>query len=209
MDLVNQAARFSAGRFRPELTARGAGRRRRLCAPLLLLVALSFLIQATVPRIAGADSPQAGEYQVKAAFILNFSGFIDWPDTASGNGAFIIGVLGRDPFEGSIDSLRGKTAKGRKVVIRRYDDAEEARDADILFISASEKRALPHILKTLRNRPVLTVGDHPGFARSGVMINLVLLRKRVGFEVNTQAAQRAGLRISSQLLKLAKEVVEQ
>jgi hypothetical protein len=176
--------------------------------PLLLLVAISFLFPAASPRTARADSPQAGEYQVKAAFILNFAGFIDWPDTAHENGAFIIGVLGRDPFENSIDSLRGKTAKGRKVIIRRYDDPEEIRDADILFISASEKRALPHILKTLRNRPVLTVGDQPGFARSGVMINLVLVRKRVGFEVNTQAAQRAGLRISSQLLKLAKEVIE-
>ncbi len=207
MELVSQAARLSTGRFRWELPAGFTGR--RLCVPLLLLVAISFLFQAASPRIAWADSTQAGEYQVKAAFILNFAGFIDWPDTARGSGAFVIGVLGRDPFESSIDSLRGKTAKGRKVIIRRYEDPEEVRDADILFISASEKRTLPHILKTLRNRPVLTVGDHPGFARSGVMINLVLLKKRVGFEVNTQAAQRAGLRISSQLLKLAKEVIEQ
>jgi hypothetical protein len=208
MDLVNQTAKFCAGRFCRELTARRPVTRRPLPVPLLILVALLFLFPAAAPRTARADSPQPSEYQVKAAFILNFSSFIDWPDTASGNGAFIIGVLGRDPFESSIDSLRGKTAKGRKVIIRRYDDPEEVRDVDILFISASEKRSLPHILKTLRNRPVLTVGDHPGFARSGVMINLVLLKKRVGFEVNTQAAQRAGLRISSQLLKLAKEVVE-
>lgn len=172
------------------------------------LLAASLLLLLSIPCAALSDSFQAGEYQVKAAFLLNFSNFIDWPDTSRGSGSFIIGVLGKDPFENSLDSLKGKTAKGRKVIVRRYDDPEEVREADILFISASEKRTLPHILKILRNRPVLTVGDHPGFARSGVMINLVLLKKRVAFEVNSQAAQRAGLHISSHLLKLAKEVIE-
>jgi hypothetical protein len=208
MGLTNQTVKFGAGLFRRENSAPRPGARRRLCAPLLLLAALVFLSPAAAPRTARADSPQAGEYQVKAAFLINFAGFVDWPENTGANGSFVIGILGKDPFEGSIDSLKGKTARGKKVVIRRYDDPEEVRDADILFISASEKRALPHIMKTLRSRPVLTVGDHPGFARSGVMINLVLLRKRVGFEVNAQAAQRAGLRISSQLLKLAKEVIE-
>jgi hypothetical protein len=208
MGLINQTAIFGAGRLRRKLTPRRPGTRRRLRVALLLLVAVSFLFPAAGPRTARADSPQAGEYQVKAAFILNFAGFIDWPDTAHGNGAFIIAILGRDPFEGAIDSLNGKTVKGRKVVIKRYDDPEEARDADILFISASEKRALPRIMKTLRNRSVLTVGDSQGFARSGVMISMVMQRKRVGFEINNRAAQQAGIRISSQLLKLAKEVIE-
>jgi hypothetical protein len=198
-------ARFSYARSHP---ARSGGTRRYPGAPLTLLVLLSFLIQVAVPPIAGAESPQAGEYQVKAAFLLNFAGFIDWPDDTHSKNPFTIGILGRDPFEGAIDSLKGKTVKGRKVAIRRYDDPDEAQDAHILFISASEKRELPGILKALRNRPVLTIGDGKGFARSGVIITMVVQRKRVGFEINNHAAKQAGIRISSQLLKLAKEVIE-
>jgi hypothetical protein len=184
-----------------------AGVRRFLRAPLALLMALAFLLPPA-SCAAYASSQPVGEYHVKAAFILNFANFIEWPNTAPSSDAFIIGILGRDPFEGAIDSLKGKTVKGRKVVIKRYDDPEDARDADILFISASEKRALPRILKSLRNRPVLTVGDSQGFVRSGVMISMVPNGKRVGFEINNRAAQQAGIRISSQLLKLAREVIE-
>lgn len=180
--------------------------------PLLawvLFLTLSLLLLSPLAALASADGRQAGEYQVKAAFILNFSNFVEWPEGHFHDGILTIGILGRDPFEGAMDDLKGKTVKGRKVVIRRYDDPEEALDADVLFIGASERMGLPRILHPLRGRPVLTVGDHPGFARSGVMINMVVLRKRVGFEINLQAARQSGLRISSQLLKLAKEVFEQ
>jgi len=149
-----------------------------------------------------------GEYQVKAAFLLNFVNFVQWPDGALAEDTFTIGILGQDPFDSAVDSLKGKTVKGRRVVVRRYDDPTDARQADVLFISASEKRVLPHILKALRGHSVLTVGDDKGFGRSGVMINLLLLRKRVGFEINLVAAQREGLHISSHLLKLAQEVIE-
>jgi len=174
-----------------------------------LSLTLSLLLLSPFAEPASADGRQAGEYQVKAAFILNFSTFVEWPEGHFQNGTLTIGILGRDPFEGAMDDLKGKTVKGRKVVIRHYDDPEEALGADVLFIGASERMGLPRILHTLRGRPVLTVGDHPGLARSGVMINMVVLRKRVGFEINLEAARQSGLWISSQLLKLAKEVIEQ
>jgi hypothetical protein len=173
---------------------------------LVLILCLSFSF--VNPRELHADQLRAGEYRVKAAFLLNFANFIQWPDGALADDTFTIGVLGQDPFDNAIDSLKGKTIKGRRVLVRRYDDAEDARQADILFISVSEKRVLPHILKILRGRSVLTVGDGKGFGRSGVMINMLLLQKRVGFEINLTAANRQGLQISSQLLKLAQEVIE-
>ncbi len=176
--------------------------------PLLLILFLFFQLQAILPSSAGA-ALSAGEYRVKAAFILNFAGFADWPESALQDGVFTIGILGSDPFEGAMDTLNGKSVKGRKVRVRRYNDAEDARGVDILYISPSEKRALPAILRTLRNRPILTVADHPGFARAGVMINMVVIKKRVGFEINNRSAQQSGIRLSSQLLKLAKEVMEQ
>ncbi len=207
MEAITSAHRITIACPSAVQTAGNAGVRRLLSAPLTLLVALAFLLPPA-PCAAYASSQPVGEYHVKAAFILNFTNFIEWPDTSPSSDAFIIGILGRDPFEGAIDSLNGKIAKGRQVVIKHYDDPEEARDADILFISASEKRALPRIMKALRNRPVLTVGDSQGFTRSGVMIGMVTQGKRVGFEINNRAAQQVGIRISSQLLKLAREVIE-
>ncbi len=179
----------------------------RVLCPALLIMAI--MLSTGVLSSASVEHGKADEYQVKAAFIVNFINFIEWPDTALSADSFTIGILGRDPSAGAIGALKGKTVKGRKLLVKYFDDPEEARNADLLFISPSEKRSLPLILKNLRNRPVLTVGDQQGFARSGVMINMVIVRKRVGFEINLPASHRAGLRISSQLLKLAKEVVEQ
>lgn len=179
---------------------------RVLCSALLCLVILS---STAVWNPARAGVGKAGEYQVKAAFIVNFLNFIEWPENSLPADTITVGVLGRDPSDGAIDALKGITVRGRQVIIRHYDGPDEARNAALLFICPSEKRSLPLILRTLRNRPVVTVGDQQGFARHGVMINMVLARKRVGFEINLPASQRAGVRISSQLLKLAKEVVEQ
>jgi hypothetical protein len=173
---------------------------------LSLILCLSFFLAN--PRELHADPLQAGEFQVKAAFLLNFADFVRWPEGALADDTFTIGILGQDPFDSALDSLAGKTARGRRVVVRRYDDPEDARAADILFICASEKRALPRILKTIRGNSILTVGDSKNFGRSGVMINLLLLHKRVGFEINLAAAHRDGLQISSNLLKLAQEVFE-
>lgn len=189
-------------------TTRLSGLRKKLPFFGLFLFVLILPLSFFSPHEVQAEPYQAGEYQVKAAFLLNFANFIQWPQGALGDDTFTIGVLGQDPFGSASDSLKGKTVKGRKVVIKRYDDPEDAREADILFISASEKRSLPRILKTIKGKSILTVGDSKDFGRSGVMINLLLLRKRVGFEIHLAAAHQAGLEISSQLLKLAQEVFE-
>lgn len=174
----------------------------------LFLFVLIFPLTFSSPNEVQAEPFQAGEYQVKAAFLLNFANFVQWPQGSLGDDTFIIGILGEDPFGNNTDSLKGKTVKGRRVVIKRYDDPEDAREAAILFISGPEQRSLPHIMKILKGHPVLTIGDHPKFCRSGVMINMHLLRKRVRFNINLTAAHQAGLEISSQLLKLAQEVIE-
>ncbi|MRR54629.1 MAG: YfiR family protein [Deltaproteobacteria bacterium] len=173
----------------------------------LFLLVLMLCLSLATPRELHAGPVQAGEYQVKAAFLLNFAKFVEWP-AGHVKETFTIGILGRDPFDSALDSLSGKTVRGKRVVVRRYQDPDESREADILFISASEKRELPRILKTIRGNSILTVGDSKDFGRSGVMINLLLLQKRVGFEINLAAAQRDGLQISSNLLKLAQEVIE-
>ncbi|MHB9027251.1 MAG: YfiR family protein [Candidatus Latescibacterota bacterium] len=157
-----------------------------------------------------AQSPPVREYQVKAAFLFRFANFVDWPDRAfqSKESGFVIGVLGDNPFGEALDSLKGKTIKGRRVVVRNYTEVEDALNCQVLFISGSENDNLPSIIKSLSESPVLTVGDREGFCRKGVMINMVPVEKNIGFEVNDSAARRAGLRISSQLLKLAQKIYE-
>ncbi|GFO70484.1 hypothetical protein GMLC_40630 [Geomonas limicola] len=169
----------------------------------MLLVGL--LVGLTGPvRAAGS-----AEYQVKAAFLYNFLKFVEWPsDSTTSSGSLTLGILGKDPFGEAIEEVRGKTAKGRRIAVVHLRTPEEARDCDLLFISASERGRLAQILKTVQNYRVLTVADQEGFCQAGGMINLVSVKNRVGFEVNMAAATRVRLRISSQLLKLARQVLE-
>ncbi len=177
---------------------------------ILSLLACAVLFGPYDPSPACASLRHYREYQVKAAFLFNFANFVEWPEEAfpSGGKYFVISVIGSDPFGGALDSLKGKTLKGRIVVVKYCIQAGDARDSQILFISSSERGNVNHIIKALKGSPVLTVGDQEGFCQAGGMINMTSQRNRVGFEINVAAAHRAGLQISSHLLKLAKEVIQ-
>jgi len=159
---------------------------------------------------AAAAAPAAtSEYQVKAAFLYNFMKFVDWPGDGLNSATTItLGVLGRDPFEDALEQVKGRYAKGRRVLVLHFRGIEEVKGCDLLFICASEKGRLPQILKFAQNYRMLTVADQDGFCEAGGMVNLVSVKNRVGFEVNVAAASRARLKISSHLLKLARSVIE-
>jgi YfiR/HmsC-like len=157
-----------------------------------------------------AQSPTAGEYQIKAAFLYNFAKFVEWPPTSFSNASapLRICVFGRDPFgQGLRDIVNGKTVNGRKLEVDYGVDLQEARSCHILFIASSEKPRLKQIVESLRGTAALTVSDTEGFAEQGGTINFVLENNRVQFEVNRKAAEDAGLKISSKLLSVAKLVI--
>jgi hypothetical protein len=158
---------------------------------------------------AGAAPAPPPEYLVKAAFLYNFAKFTEWPATAfAGPRAPLrLCVLGADPFGPALESIAGKKVKDRTIVTSRFERADGVEGCHVLFVSASEGERLDGILRSLRDEPVLTVADVPGFARSGGIVNLKTVENKVRFEINLHAGQRAGLRFSSQLLKLA-EIVE-
>jgi hypothetical protein len=156
-----------------------------------------------------ADSTTLTEYQVKAAFIYNFAKYVRWPEasTSETKRPFVIGVIGRDPFGQALDdAIRGQSLQGRAVSVKRFGRVEEVADCDILFVSSSEKNNLQSILDVLHEAPVLTIGDMDRFAERGGMINLTTEEARVRFEINVEAAERAGLKPGSQLLRLARIV---
>jgi hypothetical protein len=147
----------------------------------------------------------ANAIQVKAAFILNFLQFVDWPGDRSTTRS--IGVLGDDGLaEALTDTSHRTTPEGVEVIVRRLTRPEDARGVQLLFIGATEQPHLPAILRGVDGLPVLTVGDSLGFAKAGVMLNLYTFDQRVRIEVNTAAAARAQLRLSSHLLRLARIV---
>jgi YfiR/HmsC-like len=153
-----------------------------------------------------AQQVKPSEYQVKAAYLYNFGRFIEWPAkvTEAGGGSFPICVLGQDPFGPTLTAtLSGETINGKSVVARRIPGPEEATDCRIVFISASESDRLKQILASLADASVLTVSDLPGFSQRGGMVQLTMEGNRVRFEVNLTSTARAGLTLSSELLKVA------
>jgi hypothetical protein len=146
------------------------------------------------------------EYSLKAAFLYHFGQFVEWPEKPSTK-PFVIGILGKDPFGKNIDALETESLHGRRVEIRRLSRIEEASNCHIVYISSSEARRIPQILSQLRGQGVLTISDVSGFVKEGGMIHLLTEQNKIRFAINKKSADLAGLKISSQLLSLATNVV--
>ena len=161
-----------------------------------------------------ADSVARGdadfkEYEVKAAFLFHFAEFVEWPDAVfpDADAPITIGVLGDDPFGAVLDQIvEGKTVHQRKVVIKRSKQVEDLKGCQILFVSKSEAARDEQILASLGDASILTVSEVDGFTRHGGIASFYLDGSRVRFEINNDVAKRHGLKISSQLLSLAKVV---
>ncbi len=168
-------------------------------------VSASCLLCAVNARAHGAAPTGSPDYRVEAAFLVNFARFIEWPGAVAGDTSpFVIGVVGDDPFGRALDeAVKGKTAQDRPMVVRRLDWRDDINRLPMAFISASEHRHLPEILRRSDTASVVTVSDLAGFCRLGGVIALVAAGDRMRFEINVPAAHRKNLRISSRLLSLA------
>ncbi len=140
------------------------------------------------------------EYEVKAAFIYNFIRFIEWTNDAGAEMA--VCVAGDNPFGAALNKISGKTVRGKKIVIRQVEDIDGS-GCNVLFIGSSEEWHISQIARDLSGLNILTIGDTKGYARKGIIINFYMEGNRVRFEINTEAAEKSGLRISSKLLGLA------
>ena len=167
---------------------------------VLLLTAVTAGFAVTAP------AAEVSEYDLKAAFLYNFVRFVDWPqDAFAGERTpLTICVLGEDPFGPSLDAVvRGEQVGERGMVIQRTGGLDDLGACHVLFVSRSERKRLAKVLARVQGQPVLTVADMEGFLRAGGVINFVQEDSRIRFLINTEAAERGGLRISSKLLRLA------
>ena len=173
-----------------------------MCLRIFFIRLLCILLSLTPIGFALADPL---EYQVKAAFLLNFTKFVEWPPEVVGAGPMDICIVGDDPFGTVLDQIvADETLQGRGIQVQRVKRPVPA-SCRVLFIGRSEKN-LDALIEEI-GPGVLTVGEGEGFLRQGGMIAFVVENRRVRFDVNQSAASRAHIMISSKLLSVARAVI--
>ena len=179
-----------------------------LCVTLMgLTVADGLWSQVSIRNDRAPD--ESLEYRVKAAYLLNFTRYVEWPTPPASNTRLSICVMGTDPFGRILDAtVAGRTVQGRPLEVRRVQSAPEARGCEVVFISREKWRRDPEGLKALADAGSLTVGESEQFARSGGVIGFVIRDETVRFVINAAARDRAGLRISSRMLSLAAAIYD-
>jgi hypothetical protein len=153
--------------------------------------------------------PVAGEYQVKAVFLFNFTHFVEWPADAFASPAapFIIGVLGQDPFGSALDeAVRGETVNGRPLVVQRYTGIADLKPCQILFIDRSIDGEMEKALASVGHQRTLTVSDLDSATAHSVIIRFLNENRKIRLQINVDSARNAGLTISSKLLRPAQVI---
>jgi hypothetical protein len=167
-----------------------------------------WLLAACLIAAAGLATAQEGvirEYQVKAVLLFNFTGYTTWPGEFQ-DGLHLC-VFGADPFHEEFDLVvENENSKGQSIRVARFSDPAQMQNCQILYISQSEKSRYAELLKSIQSQPILTVSDSPEFISSGGMVEFYSQDTEIRFAVNMDALQAAGLKISANLLQLAKIV---
>ena len=170
-------------------------------ARVRLLVGLFALLSGLPPTQADNGS----EYRLKAAFLYNFAKYVEWPPGAfaSADAPLLICIAGANPFGDALASLSGKTVESHPVEVRPIPAATGLEPCHIVFVGRAEQGRFKGLLAKLGRLPILMVSDIDGFAQAGGMIGLVETEQGIRFNINLAVTRQAGLKLSSQLLKLA------
>jgi hypothetical protein len=151
------------------------------------------------------------EYQIKAAFLFNFTQFVEWPVNAfpEPETPLAIGILGEDPFGNYLEeTVTGEKVNGHSLVIQHYKNIEEVKTCHILFINKAEINKPEQAVINLKGKYILTVSDGNNFIKQGGMVRFITKNNKIQIQINPEAAKEASLIVSSKLLRIA-EVVSQ
>lgn len=171
-------------------------RRRRQALALLALLAT-----ALSPVRAGLGLDDA---QLKAAFIYRFAQFTQWPGPAPQEFSYC--VAGAPALREAMTGLPQKPHAAATVKVRSVSEPQQALSCQVLVLGLSERADLLRWQQALGTEPVLVVGDSAEAFRAGVSIALLVEPNGLAFRINHSEAKRRGLSLSSQMLKLAREV---
>jgi hypothetical protein len=180
--------------------------KKRIRRGLTALAWMSVLLFAGKAMAQPSADLTPGEIEIKAAFVYKFTGYVEWPRSSLGepDNAITIGVAGAAEI---VDELRrivaGRTVQGRGISIRPVSSENDVRGVHVLFIGADANARMGRLLETARQRPILVITDAPDGLERGAMINFVMVKRRVQFEIAVEPAEKAGLSLSSRLLSVA------
>ncbi|HUR21887.1 MAG TPA: YfiR family protein [Vicinamibacterales bacterium] len=162
-----------------------------------------FAALLTMAFVAGpaAQAPRQ-EVAVKADFVLRFPEFVEWPMTEPNGRPVSLCLSPSHPFGPNVQASVMGQPRGRRIIVRELKDSEPVRACDVVYVAPADLS----LLDTVADLPILTVGDQPDFCQRGGMINLLVIDGRVRFEIDLSRARRSGLKMDSQLLRLASKV---
>ncbi|PIB91333.1 hypothetical protein CSW62_06925 [Caulobacter sp. FWC2] len=169
----------------------------------------------STPKAEGRQAPPITEgrnanYALKAGYLYKFTPFVDWPATAfeAPSSPFRLCIAGHDPFGGVVDhAARGARVGEHPVIVVRLPAVARSPDCHMLFLAASRGQTPQQVMAMVAGQPVLTVADE-GLEAPGAVIQFVMIDSRLRFEIRADAAQAAGLTVSSKLLALAAQPKE-
>ena len=169
-------------------------------------IALAATLMSPPAFAAGHGTDAAQDVPLKAAFIYNFAKFAEWPGLAA-NAPIIVCIVGDDEIAATlVNTVRDQSISGHKLEVWRPQDSGTWKTCHLLFLSDAETRRSRGGLGGIKALPVLTVSDAKGFSQAGGIIELYVEAGRMRFAINTDAAERSGLHLSSRLLGLAKVI---
>jgi hypothetical protein len=176
----------------------------RRALPPALVLAFVVWIAAVIPVTAQTATASS----LRSAFLFNFAKFTEWPADALPPAApLVICVLGDPAVAAALEqSARNQTLEGHRIVVWKGIGEGSVHSCHVLYVGGSVDRQVQGLLDTVRNAPVLTVGESALFAETGGSVQLFRENDRMRFAVNIDAVQRQKLHLSAQLLSLAKVI---
>lgn len=170
----------------------------------MLALAGLWLVLSAAPVVV-AQTQNGPDALLKAVFIYNFAKFTEWPKETwvSDNSPLIFCVVGTDELADELGQLGGKPIHGRSVIVRRLNGEQISERCNVLYVADLPEERLDSLIRSIGDRPILTVSQQAKFVKAGGVIQLYREDGRIRFIVNLAAARSAGLTISSRLLRLA------
>lgn len=153
--------------------------------------------------VPAAHAETASEAQLRAAYLVNFLKYVEWP---GGGARATICLFGQDGLATSLAAYEGRIVQGREIRIRRVSQPEQLSDCQEVFVSAADEDRYPALLREAGRTSVLTIGEHVRFIERGGGVALVRVDNRLVFDLNLTTINRAGLKVSPQMLRLARDV---
>lgn len=172
-----------------------------------LVICVCLLVATLMP--SSHLMAQTSEYQVKAAFLYKFAGYVQWPEHRFTDEAspIVFGVMGAEQLADTLEQIvTGHTVNDRPIEVRRLSPGSSVVDVHVLFVSQSSLSRVDSVLSELASSSILTVTESP-LRPEGSVINFEIINDKIRFDVSLDTAEQGGLDISARLLQVAYRVI--